>query len=273
MQNLLHSVGEALTPVLRESNFLETGRLTPEEFVQAGDYLVLKCPTWSWVAGDPSRRRSFLPDDKQFLVTKAVPCVRRVKQMQSVKEEESAVAEWTDTVQEDVSLAVDVMDASDVMDSVDDIPDMETFDDEDNVVEFIDSEEFNARDNILKSRTYDISITYDKYYQTPRLWLCGYDEAGQVLDPIRVFEDISQDHAHKTVTIESHPHLVDLSLASVHPCKHAHVMKSIIAFMSAQGSSGKVPVRVDQYMVLFLKFLGCVLPTIDYDYTMAVGKY
>jgi ubiquitin-like-conjugating enzyme ATG3 len=25
-------------------------------------------------------------------------------------------------------------------------------------------------------RTYDITITYDKYYQTPRVWLCGYDE-------------------------------------------------------------------------------------------------
>jgi len=31
MQNLLHSVGEYLTPTLRHSNFLETGRLTPEE--------------------------------------------------------------------------------------------------------------------------------------------------------------------------------------------------------------------------------------------------
>jgi ubiquitin-like-conjugating enzyme ATG3 len=31
-------------------------------------------------------------------------------------------------------------------------------------------------DNILKTRTYDLSITYDKYYQTPRMWLFGYDE-------------------------------------------------------------------------------------------------
>ena len=29
---------------------------------------------------------------------------------------------------------------------------------------------------ILKTRTYDISITYDKYYQTPKVWLFGYDE-------------------------------------------------------------------------------------------------
>lgn len=29
---------------------------------------------------------------------------------------------------------------------------------------------------IIHTRTYDLHITYDKYYQTPRLWLFGYDE-------------------------------------------------------------------------------------------------
>ena len=29
---------------------------------------------------------------------------------------------------------------------------------------------------VLQTRTYDLNITYDKYYQTPRLWLFGYDE-------------------------------------------------------------------------------------------------
>lgn len=31
-------------------------------------------------------------------------------------------------------------------------------------------------DEIIHTRTYDLHITYDKYYQTPRLWLTGYDE-------------------------------------------------------------------------------------------------
>lgn len=30
--------------------------------------------------------------------------------------------------------------------------------------------------NILQIRTYDVMITYDKLYQTPRVWLLGYDE-------------------------------------------------------------------------------------------------
>lgn len=31
-------------------------------------------------------------------------------------------------------------------------------------------------DSVLHTRTYDLHITYDKYYQTPRLWVVGYDE-------------------------------------------------------------------------------------------------
>jgi ubiquitin-like-conjugating enzyme ATG3 len=30
------------------STFRETGRITVEEFVEAGDYLVSRFPTWSW---------------------------------------------------------------------------------------------------------------------------------------------------------------------------------------------------------------------------------
>lgn len=30
--------------------------------------------------------------------------------------------------------------------------------------------------NVLTTRTYDMHITYDKYYQVPRMWLYGYDE-------------------------------------------------------------------------------------------------
>lgn len=74
-----------------------------------------------------------------------------------------------------------------------------------------------------------------------------------------IFEDISQDHAKKTVTMEAHPHM-DLVLASVHPCRHAEVMKRLFSDPNP---------RVDEYMVVFLKFLSAVLPTVEYDYTMS----
>ena len=34
-----------------------------------------------------------------------------------------------------------------------------------------------------------------------------------------MYEDFSQDHAKKTVTMEAHPNLPGPPMASVHPCK------------------------------------------------------
>lgn len=73
--------------------------------------------------------------------------------------------------------------------------------------------------SIVKTRTYDLHITYDKYYQTPRLWVVGYDENRKPLTMDQMYEDVSQDHAKKTVTMETHPHLPGPNMASVHPCK------------------------------------------------------
>ena len=72
---------------------------------------------------------------------------------------------------------------------------------------------------IVSTRTYDLNITYDKYYQTPRLWLSGYDEKRQPLSVDQMYEDFSQDHAKRTVTMEAHPHIPGPPMASVHPCK------------------------------------------------------
>ncbi|KAJ2818705.1 E2-like enzyme, partial [Coemansia sp. 'formosensis'] len=47
---------------------------------------------------------------------------------------------------------------------------------------------------------------------------------------------------------------------------HAHVMKKII---ERAVESGRREIRVDQYLVIFLKFMSSVLPTIEYDYTMS----
>jgi ubiquitin-like-conjugating enzyme ATG3 len=49
------------------------------EFLEAGDYLVYKFPSWSWADAVPTSRRSaHLPPGKQFLVTRGVPCHRRL---------------------------------------------------------------------------------------------------------------------------------------------------------------------------------------------------
>ena len=49
-----------------------------------------------------------------------------------------------------------------------------------------------AEDNILKVRTYDLSITYDKYYQTPRVWMMGYTsvDSSQPLTGQEMMQDV-----------------------------------------------------------------------------------
>lgn len=290
---------ERITSPRTVSAFKEKGVLSVNEFILAGDNLVSKCPTWTWESGEPSRRKSYLPAEKQYLITRNVPCLRRAA---SVEEEyEAAGGEvliesedndgWlathgkpkenkTDEDDNVPSIETLVISKENTLQSIstyfggdeeEDIPDMGEFEDTDNLIEsdpvtlqntYLVANEPDD-DNILRTRTYDVSITYDKYYQTPRVWLTGYDESRMLLKPELVLEDVSQDHARKTVTIEDHPHLPGKH-ASVHPCRHGAVMKKIIDVLMSRG----VEPEVDKYLFLFLKFMASVIPTIEYDYTM-----
>ncbi|KAM7499514.1 hypothetical protein LguiA_023928 [Lonicera macranthoides] len=290
---------ERITSPRTVSAFKEKGVLSINEFLIAGDNLVSKCPTWSWESGEPSKRKSYLPHDKQFLITRNVPCLRRAA---SVEEEyEAAGGEvLLDNEDNDGWLATHGKPKESKCDEEDDLPSMETleigkkntiqsissyfggeeeedipdmagYEDADNLIEndpailqttYLVAHEPDD-DNILRTRTYDVSISYDKYYQTPRVWLTGYDESRMLLQPELVLEDVSQDHARKTVTIEDHPHLPGKH-ASVHPCRHGAVMKKIIDVLMSRG----VEPEVDKYLFLFLKFVASVIPTIEYDYTM-----
>jgi len=116
---------------------------------------------------------------------------------------------------------------------------------------------------IVSTRTYDLNITYDKYYQTPRLWLFGYDESRKPLSVDEMYEDFSADHANKTITIETHPHLPGPPQASVHPCRHAQVMKKLIDQITEGGGE----LGVHMYLIVFLKFVQAIIPTIEYDFT------
>lgn len=70
--------------VLQESRFKQTGVVTPNEFVIAGDHLVHTCPTWEWANGDDCKIKSYLPKNKQYLITRNVPCLRRYKHVNDI---------------------------------------------------------------------------------------------------------------------------------------------------------------------------------------------
>jgi len=304
------SVGEMLTPVLKESKFKETGVLTPDEFVAAGDHLVYTCQTWSWSsASDPSRVRDYLPSNKQFLITRRVPCHQRCTQMAydsnlemiiNEQTDDGEINEWVDThhfektlppevamtfsdIPKDVSIPLSTMRVDDTADSDEDDPnagasvDMDAFiksgalEDEDpnRYIEkrTVKNELEPSQDSqVEQTRTYDLHITYDKYYQVPRFWIIGYDEQGKMLSVDQMKQDFSQDHADKTITLESHPHVGNLSFATIHPCRHASVMKQLIEMFAENGRD----LSVLEYLFVFLKFVQAVIPTVEYDYTRSI---
>lgn len=295
MQNIYNSVksgglkvAEFLTPVLKESKFQETGVITPEEFVAAGDHLVHHCPSWQWAGGSSACVREYLPLDKQFLITRNVPCYKRCRQMEysgdleKVLDSEDPEGGWVDTHHfqetDPTSLANTVKDMvleepvgeteqedSDAEEAVDmeDFVENGMLEEDTAAVDTVQEEQGVAGGEILSTRTYDLNITYDKFYQTPRLWLFGYSETRAALSVDQMYEDFSADHANKTITMEAHPHLPGPPQASVHPCKHASTMKKLLDQIAEGGGE----LGVHQYLIVFLKFVQAIIPTIEYDFT------
>jgi len=295
MQNIYNSVksgglkvAEFLTPVLKESKFQETGVITPEEFVAAGDHLVHHCPSWQWAAGSSDCVRDYLPQDKQFLITRNVPCYKRCRQMEyrgeleKVLDSEDPEGGWVDThhfqetdptalanTVKEMVLEEPAVDVQDEDSEAEEAIDMEDFvesgmlEEDTATVESVQEEPSASGGEILSTRTYDLNITYDKFYQTPRLWLFGYSETRAALTVDQMYEDFSADHANKTITMETHPHLPGPPQASVHPCKHASTMKKLLDQIAEGGGE----LGVHQYLIVFLKFVQAIIPTIEYDFT------
>ncbi|KAF1986623.1 hypothetical protein K402DRAFT_463536 [Aulographum hederae CBS 113979] len=361
--NFIHSaldvIRDKYAPINHNSTFRETGQITPEEFLHAGDYLVYKFPSWSWSdAASPAKRVAHLPPGKQFLVTRGVPCRRRLDANFAGEAgvEETVVRDGFDGAteggspgekdddgwlrtggmaasQEARARDVRTVDESGNMGEAeadeDEIPDME---DEEDDEEAIIREHGSEGDN-APLRQYTIYITYTPYYRTPRIYLQGYGPSATSsapttpLPPHLMMEDIVGDYKDKTVTLEDFPYFdAGIKMASVHPCKHASVMKVLLDRADAamkirmakikrgeikgdgveagmeglvdktealkleeagekaknKGGDGEewevldakeeddVAIRVDQYLVVFLKFMASVTPGIEHDFTMGM---
>lgn len=372
----LDKIRDRYAPAKTTSTFRQTGQVTPEEFVLAGDYLVYKFPSWSWApASSPAKHVSHLPDDKQYLVTRGVPCHRRLDDnfasgggaaddlvrdgfLGGPEDNDGEDEGWLRTggaserEQEGLRGEVRTMSESGQLgkkvseEDEDEIPDMEEDEDDDNEAIIRDKSATGAgyitpihlscvlvTNSSRPLRTYTLYITYSKYYSTPRFWLSGYASTSSPLPPQDMMQDIAGDYKDKTVTLEDFPFLEgSVKMASIHPCKHASVMKILLDRADAalklrlqkaragekaavSGMEGLVDdtanlklveqekkgheagvktaggggdewevleeggeeesqdpfaIRVDQYLVVFLKFMASVTPGIEHDFTMGV---
>jgi ubiquitin-like-conjugating enzyme ATG3 len=257
----LRNAREYWTPVLTQSAFLERGVLTPAEFVKSCDHFILCFPSWKWCSGDPNGSCSYLPKNKQFLITRGAPSYHRVTNSSTIITKNNIEDDWEET---DITKNTTENNIENDWEETN-INDINIGKQNIHILNDHSDGMDDVTSHIIKCRRYDISITYDKYYQTPRCWLVGFNEEGNLLTTEELFMDIVKDYADKTVTIELHPHLFTPHVY-IHPCRHAQVMKNMIDHMINHGNEP----RIEQYMMLFIKFIQSVIPTIEYDYTMDV---
>ena len=272
----------SVKPIQKKSIFYEEGKLTIEEFIKAGDYLTSKCPSWKWCAAKEGFFNKLLPKEKQYLIT-TVSSYRRAEDYLKNNETQEKIVEgdWVDAELENKSkdakkpVAVDLEEgeekkkievATNVADDDDDfeiegeeVPNNEKKDEDKKVEEKTQCSE-------LKTRTYDVSVTYDFYYCVPRMWLFGYNEEGKPLKPEEMKEDVMPEYRNKTCTIEAQTCTGEQNI-SVHPCRHSLLLKKMI--QDFQNSGKKL--EVEMSILLFLKFLQSVVPTVNYDFTMEIS--
>ena len=104
MNNLGHKIFKGfqdvvskIKPTMKESKFYEEGKLTPEEYVLAGDYLVKKCPTWKWCSAKKEYYNKSLPEDKQYLLTRVRSKFRASDYLKSNNTKEKIIeGDWVD---------------------------------------------------------------------------------------------------------------------------------------------------------------------------------
>ena len=259
-KNLFESyknIAGKVMPTLKESNFSETGMLTPDEFIKAGDYLVKNYSNWSWykLRGNSKKNVNYLPEGKQMLVNNNIICNKNKNIV--IEEDEFGLNNITKDYEEELNDKEE--DESD-----DDCGeyDLSEFELTDNVIEDVAAVNVKPKKEKRENK-YNISITYDNYFRTPRLWLMGFNSYNMPLSHEKMLKDISIEHSKITVTVEEHPYYSDMYYISVHPCKHGHVMKRLIE----EEKKNKKDIQVFEYFIYFLKFVSTIIPNLDFDRT------
>ena len=303
MENTKHKIFEGITglisklkPPPKESKFYEKGILTPEEFVKAGDYLVTKCPTWKWCSSKENMINKYLPKEKQYLLTRVRSKFRASDYIKKNETKEKVIeGDWVDADLEnkpkagdnkkDIALDLDALEEKEKKKKVEVVA---NDDDEDFVIEGAEEaknevkkdNDFEIEDeeesknkkeikddaDVVKTREYEVTITYDLYYFVPRMWLMGYNEKGNPLTDEEMKEDVMPEYRNKTCTIEEQP-CTGLRNISVHPCRHSLLLQKMIKDFQNAGKK----LEIEQSIILFLKFLQSVVPTVQYDFTMDIS--
>lgn len=189
--DLLLSVAGELLPSTGFT-FESKGAVTPVDFINSGDAVVKADSRWRWVSDYSGSALDCLSNDKQYLLAPDIPCARMCE---------------VETEERDGWIICE------------DRPE-DSEDDTDGLVSELDE----GNNNSLIYRYYDVSITYDLYYETPRIWLLGFDQFGMPLKHDDMLMDVPSVYAGRTVTVSRHPYTSRFNL-TVHPCYQMEAIK------------------------------------------------
>ena len=104
-------------------------------------------------------------------------------------------------------------------------------------------------------------IVYDEYYHCPRMSFTATDFEGKPISNEEIRQDIQKEYLDKTLTVEKFPYMEEVSMATVHPCKHSNVLKS----MSDTMRENNQLVESRFALLIFLKFIASVIPHVEFD--------
>lgn len=225
---------ELIKPLAKGDNITKTGEITIEQFIESGDKLIKMNPKWYWCKG--TKINKYLPNEKQFLMIKEVKCHKNKNIEISLNKDSILInkvktEKYEKIIDDDLEILIDV-------------------EEDDNCIIFdndIDNEE---------EHNYDIYIIYDFYFNTPKIYLFGYNINGFPLSFNNMMKDMQEEYINNTLTLEKHPHL-ELMTLSLHPCRHALTMKNLIGNLNN--------FKNNLYLILFLKIISSLIPKLEYD--------
>jgi len=269
------SLAEKVLPDLKTSNFVQTGMLTKKEFQITGNYLIQNDPLWEW------------QKEGVCLIKRRIRCTREeIKEDTTDNGDSNSFNVYsykssslnapqnitnantnTNTNTENMTNNTHITQDNRVEDGFESDDSMGMSYLEDDSLIYADEASLSALPKTIDTaHYYDITITYDDYYRTPRIWFQGTNTSGKFLEDHEIYNDFDVEKTKVSLTMEEHP-IIAMNVVSVHPCKHAHAMKRMFVFEQERQKDQDEEITIEKYLVHFLKFVSCVIPQLSFDLT------
>jgi ubiquitin-like-conjugating enzyme ATG3 len=269
------AAAEKVIPDLTNNKFTQTGMLTKDEFKVACNHLMKIDSTWEWNVTDIClQKRNILchvmkieedynaSETNEFDMSIYDFTEDDIDNTDTTITNTSGVINTTsETISKTKTIEIEMEDANDSDSDDDGLAELE-----DNTLISSDEATIQTSQQAVDSagHYYDVYITYDQYYRTPRIWFIGKKVDGTLLSSEDTYTDFMAEYLKVSLTMELNP-VLHMQCVSVHPCKHAYAMQRMIAYDMEKKDESEI--NIEDYLVYFMKFASSVIPQLEFDCT------